>query len=355
MVARWSQLLGVQGQIPACIACKKAYACKLGDEEINMLKRRDMLAAASLASLALPSVRAQSQTAKLLIGAPPGGAGDTFLRKIAEKLRGSYASSAVVENKPGAGGQIALMGVRDAAPDGLTMLMSPSTFFSVYPHTYAKLPYKEGDFTPVSLLAHTNFGLAVGPAVPASVKNLREFLAWCSANPDKATYGSPAAGSVPHLVVAALAHRENSPLRHIPYRGSVPGIQDMRGGTLAAMSSPIGALLPHLPAGIRVLAVTGNARSPLLPDVPIYADFGLALNGREWFGMFLPGAAKPDVVAKLSSSLREILAQKDLIDAGAALGLEVASSTPAQLQGMIRADNEEWKVWVKRIGFTAES
>ena len=127
--------------------------------------------------------------------------------------------------------------------------MTPSTFFSVYPHTYAKLPYKEGDFAAVSLLAHTNFGLAVGPLVPESVNNLRDFLAWAKANPEKATYGSPAAGSVPHLIVAATAKLNNVELRHVPYRGSVPGLQDMRGGQIAAMSSPIGALTPHLVAG----------------------------------------------------------------------------------------------------------
>lgn len=309
------------------------------------------------AAVALPamSYSQSAGVAKLLIGAPAGGAGDTFLRRLAERMRGSYATSVIVENRPGAGGQIALLALRDAPPDGLTMLMTPSTFFSLYPHTYAKLPYKpESDFTPVSLLAYTNFGLAVGPLVPITVKNLREFINWSIANPDKATYGSPAPGSVPHLVVAALAHREKAPLRHIPYRGSVPGIQDMRGGQIAAMSSPIGALVPHLQAGIRVLAVTGSERSALLPLVPLYQEFGLQLVGREWFGMFLPGGAKPEVVQRLGSQIRQILAQKDMQDAAAALGLELASSSPEELKQMIAADSAEWSVWVKRIGFKAE-
>lgn len=303
-----------------------------------------------------PSFGQGMAQAKLLIGAPAGGAGDSFLRRLADKMRGGYAGSVIVDNRPGAGGQIALMALRDASPDGSTMLMTPSTFFSLYPHTYAKLPYKaDTDFTPVSLLAFTNFGFAVGPLVPASVKTLRDFLGWAKANPDKATYGSPAPGSVPHLVVASLAHQEKVALRHIPYRGSVPGIQDMRGGQIAAMSSPIGALVPHVQAGIRVLAVTGTERSALLPDVPLYRDFGLPLVGREWFGMFLPAKASAETVARLSGQLRQILAQKDVADAAASLGLEVASSSPKELQDMIRADSDEWRVWVKRIGFTAES
>lgn len=321
-------------------------------------RRQSLQAALGLAALPHLPLHAQTPaTAKLLIGAPPGGAGDTFLRRLADKLRGAYAPNVIVENKPGAAGQIALMAARDAAPDGLTMLMTPSTFFSVYPHTYPKLPYQpEGDFAPVSLLAHTNFALAVGPMVPETVRTLADFIQWCRANPDKATYGSPASGSVPHLIMAAAAKQFNAPLRHVPYKGSVPGLQDMRGGQIAAMSSPIGAILPHLvPGGARVLAVTGSGRSNLLPGVPTYKEQGLPLVGREWFGLFLPGAAKPDVVARAAAALKTALSQPDLIEAGNKLGLEVGASTPQELREMVRADSDEWKVWVKAIGFTAES
>lgn len=313
-------------------------------------------AVASAGLLATDALAQSPAVARLLIGAPPGGAGDTFLRKLADKMRGGFAASVIVENKPGAAGQIALMAARDAVADGTTLLMTPSTFFSVYPHTYAKLPYKpDVDFSPVSLLAYTNFGLAVGPLVPPSVKNLKDFLSWAKANPDKATYGSPAPGSVPHLIVAALAKLNNVDLRHVPYKGSVPGLQDMRGGQIAAMSSPIGALLPHLASGVRVLAVTGSARSALVPDVKTYREQGLPITGREWFGIFLPGNAKPEVVTRVAAYLKLALQQKDLIDSASQLGLEVASSTPQELTDMIRADSDEWRVWVKKIGFTAES
>lgn len=317
------------------------------------------LGAGPLAGLLAPDAQAQNLSlAKILIGAPAGGAGDSFLRRVADKMRGGYAQSVIVDNKPGAAGQIALMAVKEAVADGSTMLMTPSTFFSVYPHTYARLSYRpEGDFAPVSLMAHTNFGLAVGPLVPETVTNLRDFLAWAKANPDKATYGSPAPGSVPHLIVAAAAKLNNVDLRHVPYRGSVPGLQDMRGGQIAAMSSPIGALVPHLVSGtgVRVLAVTGTGRSALVPQVKTYREQGVPLTGREWFGMFLPGTAKPEVVTRVAAYLKLALQQKDLVDSAAQLGLEVGSSTPQELVEMIRADSDEWRVWVKRIGFTAES
>jgi tripartite-type tricarboxylate transporter receptor subunit TctC len=272
-------------------------------------------------------------------------------------MRGGFAASVIVENKPGAGGQIALMATRDAPADGTTMLMTPSTFFSLYPHTYPKLPYApETDFAPVSLMAYTNFSLAVGPMVPETVKSLADFMAWAKANPDKATYGSPAPGSVPHLIVAAAAKQFDAPLRHVPYRGSVPGLQDLRGGQIAAMSTPIGAVLPHrVPGGARVLVVTGSERSKLLPEVPTYREQGLPLVGREWFGMFLPGAARPDLVTRVASHLKLALQQPDLVEAADKLGLEVASSTPQDLRDMIQADSKEWQVWVKKIGFTAET
>lgn len=324
-----------------------------------MWTRRQTLQAA-MAATALPFLPAQAQTpsvAKLLIGAPPGGAGDTFLRRLADKLRGPLAPSVVVENRQGAGGQIALMATRDAPGDGSTLLMTPSSFFTVYPFTYSKLPYNpDTDCAPVSLLANTNFALAVGPLVPESVRTLQEFMEWAKANPDKATYGSPAPGSVPHLIMAAAGKQFNAPVRHIPYKGSVPGLQDMRGGQIAAMSSPIGAVLPHMvPGGARVLAVTGSGRSALLPNVRTYREQGLPLIGREWFGMYMPGTTKPDVVERVHGVLKTALAQPDLIESSAKLGLEVVSSTPAELREMMRVDSEEWKVWVKRIGFTADS
>lgn len=324
-----------------------------------MLNRRQYLGA-GLACAALSPHLTQAQgvpVARLLIGAPAGGAGDTFLRRVAEKMRGGYAPAVIVENKPGAAGQIALLAVKDAAPDGATLLMTPSTFFSVYPHTYRKLPYSvDQDFSPVSLMAHTNFGLVVGPAVPAQVRTLRDFMDWAKANPDAATFGSPAAGSVPHLVVAAAAQQMGAPVRHVPYRGSVPGLQDMRGGQIAAMSSPIGAILPHLNQDrVRVIAVTGTARSALLPDVKTYREQGVPLVGREWFGLFMPAGVKPEVMSRVAAYLKLALQQPDLVEAAGKLGLEVASSTPQELREMIRKDSEEWKVWVKKIGFTAES
>lgn len=326
------------------------------------MQRRDFahqlsqLGAVFLSAAWLGESRAQGLgTARILIGAPAGGAGDALARRIADKMRGGYANAVIVENRPGAAGQLAITATRDSTADGSTLLMTPSSFFSIYPHIYSKLPYRpEQDVTPVSLLAFTNFGLAVGPLVPASVRNVKGFLAWCKANPDMATYGSPASGSIAHMVLAAVGKLNGVELRHVPYRGSVPGLQDLRGGQIAAMSSPLGALLPHKGA-LRVLAVSGLERSSLMPEVPTFREQGQAITGREWYGMFLPGGASAEVVTKAAAYLKIALAQKDLVDGARQLGLEVATSTPQELANMIQTDSNEWRVLIKKIGFTAES
>lgn len=326
-----------------------------------MIQRRDALhrLAAMAGSLTLPGlVQAQNlPLAKILLGAPAGGAGDLMARLLADKLRGPYAASVIVENKPGAGGQIAIVAMRDSADDGSALLLTPSSLLSIYPYTYKSLPYKpETDLVPVSLTAYSNLALGVGPAVPASVKTLADFLAWAKANPDQAAYGSPASGSIPHLIMVALSQITGVPLRHIPYKGSTPGLQDMRGGQIAAMSSPVGVFLPHLKSGqVRMLAVSGDARSAFLPDVPTYKQLGFPLIAREWYGFFMPGRAKPEVVARAAAALKQALAQPEVVQSIAQFGLEAASSTPQELAAMLKADSEEWRGLIKKVGFTAES
>jgi tripartite-type tricarboxylate transporter receptor subunit TctC len=324
-------------------------------------RRHFVMQAAAVAALgaALPLASAAEllALARILLGAPAGGAGDLMARRLADKLSGAYAAKVIIENKPGAGGQLAISALKESADDGSTLLLTPSSLLSIYPYTYAKLPYKpQEDLAPVSLAAYSNHALGVGPAVPASVKTLPEFLAWAKANPDKASYGSPASGSIPHLIMVVLAKQTGAPLRHIPYRGSTVGIQDLRGGQLAAMSSPVGAFLPHLASGqVRLLAVSGDQRSPFVPEVPTYRQLGHPITAREWYGFFVPAKTSPEVVARAAASLRVALSAPEVVDGIRQFGLEAAHSTPQQLAEMLKADNEEWRALVKSVGFTAES
>lgn len=327
------------------------------------ISRRNVLqsagAATFLASLG-QSVFAQAQieTAKIITGFAAGGTSDTICRRVAQKLQGDYAKAAVVENKTGAGGQIAVQTVKAAAPDGATILQTPTSILTIYPHIYKKLQYDPAvDLTPVTLGCVFDFGLAVGPAVPASVRTVQDFINWVKSNPAGGNFGSPAAGSTPHFVGALLGKSGGIELKHAAYRGTQPAMLDLIGGNISAVSGPIGDLTQHLASGkIRILATSGAKRSRFAPDVPTYAEQGFKeLTHSEWFAFFLPAKASPEIVARLNAAMKTALAQKDVIDGLGTFGLEAMSSTPAELSDLIKRDTAKWAPIVKQVGFTAEA
>ena len=321
-----------------------------------MLNRRHFTALA--ASAFAPCVHAQPSldVARIVSGFPPGGTIDVLARRVADKLRGNYAASVLVENKPGAAGQIGILTVKDANPDGSAMLLTPSSMLSIYPYTYPKLQYRIDDVAPVSLAGYINHGIAVGPGVPPTVKTLKDFLAWAKANDAKANFGSPGAGSMPHLIGILLGKFTGVDLKHIPYRGTVPGVQDLLGGQISAFCGPTGDYLPHVKSGkLRVLAISGKGRSPFLPDAPTLRELGYPLTVREWYGFFLPGKASTEVVRRASAYLQPALAHPDLAEFGKQYALEVQSSPAPALAELLKADAEEWRRLIKQVGFTAES
>ena len=321
-----------------------------------MLNRRHFTALAAGAFAPFARAQPSLDVARIVSGFPPGGTVDVLARRTAEKLRGNYATTVLVENKPGAAGQIGIITVKDSNPDGGTMLLTPSSMLSIYPFTYPKLQYKLDDVAPVSLGGYINHGLAVGPGVPATVKTLKDFLAWAKANDAKANFGSPGAGSMPHMIGILLGKFTGVDLKHIPYRGTVPGVQDLLGGQISSFCGPTGDYLPHVKTGkLRVLAISGKGRSPFLPDVPTLRELGYPLTVREWYGFFLPGKATPEVVRRASAYLQPALAHPDLAEYGKQYALEVQSSSAPALADLLKADAEEWRRLIKQVGFTAES
>jgi tripartite-type tricarboxylate transporter receptor subunit TctC len=244
------------------------------------------------------------ETATIVTGFAAGGTSDTTCRRLALKLSPEYAKTAVVENRTGAGGQIAVSYVKGRPADGSTILQTPTSILTIYPHIYKKLPYDPMvDITPVSLACIFDFGFAVGPAVPASVKSVPEFLAWAK-----------------------------------------------------AVSGPIGDITQHLQSGkVRILGVSGAKRSRFAPDVPTFGEQGIKdMAHSEWFAFFLPAKASPELVARLNTAMKNALAQKDVIDGLGTFGLEAMSSTPAELAALLKKDTAKWAPIVKEVGFTAE-
>lgn len=329
-----------------------------------MINRRQFTQTAAAATVlgALPAslVHAQGlmENLRIIVGFPPGGTTDAFARRMAEKLRGVYATNVVVDNKPGAGGQIGVTTLIAAPADGSHMLFTPGSMITIYPHTYPKLQYKPSDVLPISTGLYTAFGLGVGPAVPASVTDLKGLIAWLKVNPTMGNYGTPGAGSMPHMVGALLDKAAGLGMKQIAYRGSGPAIIELLGGQLPMFTSPIGDCLQHLPSGkLRLLAVTGKQRSRYAPTVPTYVEQGFPeLDMEEWFGFFMPARTPPAIAARMNDALKQLIPAKDVADFAAPLGLQpTASASVEDFAKTVRADSELWGGYVKRVGFTAES
>jgi len=320
------------------------------------------LAAASLSpwsALAQNSLLPVEQV-KILCGFPAGGTADTTSRRVGDKLAGSTytRNPAVVENKTGAGGRIAIEAVKNAAPDGSTLLLSAYSMLLIYPHIYRRLPYDLfKDFAPVAMASVLSHGLAVGPMVPASVKTVKDFVAWCKAHPDRASYASPAAGSTPHFLGALLSLNTGVAMTHVAYRGSVPGVSDLIGGQIAAMFTPHGDFLANHRAGkLRLLATSGKSRSPFVPEVATFAEQGFPeLTVEEWFGFFAPAKTPASVVAAANSAINQSLKDKGLLDSLALQGLLPLGGSSDDMAKDMRRQFDYWGPVVKRIGFTADS
>jgi tripartite-type tricarboxylate transporter receptor subunit TctC len=314
-----------------------------------------------LGSLGLQTARAQAlEQVKIVNGFPAGGSADVTSRRIGEKLGGSAytRNPAVVENKTGAAARIAVETVKNAAPDGSTLLLTPYSMMAIYPHIYKQLSYDPfKDLTPVCMASMLTHGLAVGPMVPASVKTVKDYLAWARANPKDANYGSPAAGSTPHFLGALLGLESGVELKHVPYRGSIPGITDVIGGQLASMVTPHGDFLSNHRAGkLRIIATSGKTRSPFVPEVPTFAEQGFPdLVVEEWFGFYAPAKTPAPVIASANAAINAALKEKSVIDTLALSGMVPVGGSAEDMSRSMQYYYDFWGPLVKKIGFTAES
>jgi tripartite-type tricarboxylate transporter receptor subunit TctC len=326
-----------------------------------MTTRRQIIQGAAASMLGLSAFHGFAQTRvenlRVIVGFPPGGTTDAFARRIAEKMRGTYATNVIVDNKPGAGGQIGVTTVKSAAADGAHILYSPASMLTIYPHSYSKLSYAQSDVTPIGIGHSTDHAFVVGPAVPDSVKNVKDFVEWAKANPGKASIGNPAAGSMPHLLAGRLAMLGNFQITNVPFAGSGPAIPQVMGGQLAGMSSPLGDWVQHHKAGkIRILATSGPDRSVYTPDVATYREQGFAeLTVREWFGFFAPAGISDSTKEALNSALRAAMNQQDIRDFVTPLAANLESTTTAEHTRRLASDSDMARRLVAALGFKADS
>lgn len=293
-------------------------------------------------------------TARIMVGFPAGGPSDVIARLLAEQMK-AYASSTIVENRPGAGGRVVMDVLKNSAADGSVMVLTPAVAVALYPHVYKSLSYNpQQDFAPVTTISTTSMLIAIGPLVPSTVKTLADFIAWCRSNPNQSSYGSPGAGSPLHFLGVMLSRAANFEYLHVPFQGTAPSIQSLLGSQIASCISPIGSFVSHVRAGtLRALATTGAQRSPLLPDVPTVAEAGYpALEFAEWFGIFVPARTPSGTVETLSSVLRAALQTKEMQAGLANQSVDAGGLTPADFARQIKADTDRWGPIVKASGFT---
>jgi tripartite-type tricarboxylate transporter receptor subunit TctC len=325
-----------------------------------MLNRRRLLAASAASPLAAGLARpALAQTVKkpvhVIVGFPAGGGTDVTARVLAEALRGAYASTVLVENKPGASARIAVEYVKNAEPDGSVMLFTPDFPITLYPHSFKSLSYNPlTDFTAVGPATNSMLSYNVGPAVPTSVKTLGDYIQWCKANPDKASFGTTSAGGTPHFAGVMLSNEAKVPLNPVHYRGGAPAIQDLVGGHVPSSVNPVSEVIELAKSGkLRILAVTGAKRSPFLPDVPTMKEAGYDVVVESLSGVWLPAKTPDEIVHALSDAMRAASRSKEMIDSLAKFGSEPAFQTPAEFAATIKSEIGRWGPVVKASGFVA--
>ncbi len=317
-----------------------------------MLNRRTFSVYSVAATVGAPVV-AQTEALRIVVGFPAGGIVDVIARELGEAMKPHLGGrSIVVEARPGAGGRIGVAAVRTAPADGNTLLFTPSSIMTLYPHVFSKLGYDAlKDFVPVSPVCLSANALVVGMHVP--VNTLGEFIAWCKANPKEATYASPGAGSAPHFLGAQIASAAGVEMLHIPYKGAPDILNDLYGGRIASFVTALSnAVQPHLGGKMRVLVTTSPKRLALLPNVQTVAEAGFPqLTGVEWFGLLAPAGTDPGRVAALSAAVAKAMTSDRIKEAFGKLVMEPTSSSSAEFAKTIKADTDRWGVIAKRLNY----
>lgn len=312
------------------------------------------LTLAALGALSSPAALAQERTLRIVVGFAPGGSVDVVARMLADKLRVSLGQNVIIDNKPGAGGRVAMTELKRAAPDGQTVALSPSGAMVIQPWLYANLGYDPvKDFTPIARVVTFDFAVTAGPGAPQG--DLRSVLAWMRANPAKANYATSGAGTVPHFAGMMLGQSAGVQIAHVAYRGGAPAAQDLIAGQVPLMVDTASETIEHHKAGkVRILAVTGEQRSKALPEVPTLKEQGVNMAADAFFGLYGPAGMAADAVARIDRAVAEALRAPDVQDRIQALGLVPAHGASADLASTQVAHLRKWEAPIKASGFKAD-
>ena len=320
-----------------------------------MQRRRFLIGAGAVATLARPALaQLTGAPVRLVFPFGAGGGGDALCRLLAERLASGLGRPVIVENKTGADGRIGIQFVKQAPPDGDTILLTTGPTMTIMPQVHKAPGYDTAnDFAPVAHLGTFEFGFAVANNVPAA--SLPELVAWLRANPAKATYGLPSLGTIPHFTGLQFAKLTGLTMTRLPYRGGAPAVQDVVGGQIPlAFVTVADALEQHRGGLLRIIATTGTRRSPFLPDVPTAREAGVGLDGSGWYGAWAPAKTPDSVIARIGGLMVDILQQADFKERVLKLGLIPDGRPAAELAIIQKVDAERWAPAIKESGFRME-
>jgi len=319
-----------------------------------------MKLATRLAALALALVASAANAAwpdhtiRIIVPWAPGGSTDILARAVADKLTQSLGQPVIVENKPGASGNIGSEFVARAKPDGYTLLFGSMSTHAINPAIDSKMPF-DGveDFTPISMLAFVTNTFVVNPSLP--VNNVKEFIAYCKAHPGEVSYASAGPGSTNHLSAALLEKMAGIKMLHVPYKGGAPAVLSVVSGETKVLFTAGTQSLPHVKAGkLKLLAVTEDHRSALLRDTPTVAETVPGYEMAVWYGAFGPKGLPPEITQRLNTEINRAMMLPDVKTRMESIGVEPVNVTPGQFSKVLHDDAKKWGQLVRELGIKAE-
>ena len=311
--------------------------------------------AASVVSISAFAQAWPSGTVTVVVPWPPGGPSDIAARPMSKGLTESLKQTFVIDNRAGGGGNIGTAAVVRAKPDGHTLLITSSAPIVINPSLYKKMTFDPSkDLVPVTNLLRVPLVLVASPSVPA--KNLKELIALIQSKKGQFTYASSGNGTPQHLTGELFDSVLKLGMTHAPYKGSAPAITDLLGGHVPIMFDSMIAIMPHIKAGkVKVIAITSAQRSPLLPDVPTFAESGVpAIESYAWYGMFAPAGTPKDVVAKINAEAQKVMKQPEFAKIRAETGSDYVGDTPENFGKFVQAETARWSKVVKDSGATID-
>ena len=302
-------------------------------------------------ALSLPAA-AQDRTLKIVLGYPPGAASDLLTRLLADRMRAPLGMNVIVENRPGAGGIVGTEAVRNAAPDGGTILLTPLAPMVAFPHSHGASvrydPFK--DFVPVAHICDFQLALVVNGELPA--KKVADYVALVKKDPRLGDYASAAAGSLPHYLGVMFSRAAGLDMTHVPYKGTAPALQALAGGEVKAAVFVLADAMTLVRSGkARLLAVAGAKRASLAPEVPTFRELGYELEASAWYALFAPAGTPKDIVDRYARAAIDAVRSSDVKQRLEQMGLEPTGLGPAELAKILRTDYDKWGPVIRASGF----